>query len=224
MQQTAGVRRGPKLQVGHLLIWVVGCAIVLAERRSIMPLDLPTSRARVLVFGASVAMSMALGTMLAGCGLLAYRRWRGDPSYPSRAGHWILLRGLVVYTTGAALWHSRLFASALYWNTLLIDLAFFWCLRRRLPRHWVAAFLASFIAIAIQAFGFATLVPTGHPLIIMSLIGAGAALLEVLATLWAISRDRRSSVPTDGLHRLGIGTLLAIDCIQILYYFSIIVR
>ena len=44
--------------------------------------------------GYNLAMGTAFGTILIGCGLLAYRRWRGDTSYPSRAGHWLLLLGL----------------------------------------------------------------------------------------------------------------------------------
>src|SRR5262249_31295921 len=53
-----------------------------------------TPRGRAIVTGYSLAMGTAFGTILTGCGLLAYRRWKGDTFYPSRAGHWLLLLGL----------------------------------------------------------------------------------------------------------------------------------
>ena len=52
--------------------------------------------------GYSLAMGTAFGTILTGCGLMAYRRWRGDASYPSRAGHWLLLFGLAAAAADVA--------------------------------------------------------------------------------------------------------------------------
>jgi hypothetical protein len=39
-------------------------------------------------------MGMALGTILTGVGILSFRRWRGDLSYPPLPGHWLLVFGL----------------------------------------------------------------------------------------------------------------------------------
>jgi hypothetical protein len=200
--------------MGHLLLWVVGCAIVFAERRALMPTNLPTERLRVLLLGSNLLWGIALGTVLAGCALLAYRRWQGDRSYPSRAGHWLLLRTLAVYVTWMAFAHLRLSLFVPNSLVLMVDLAFLWGLRRRLPRHWVAVFLVSCIAAAIRAAVFMAL--DRIPAIVWSLnyIGAGSALLDALVVFWAIGRDRRAGVPTDGLHRLGIVLVLVLDALS----------
>jgi hypothetical protein len=223
MRATAPERRRPRLQMGHLLLWVAGCAVVFAQRRSIMRVDLPTAREMVLVFLSSIASGIASGTMLAGCGLLGYRRWRGDTSYPSRAGHWLLLRGLAVFVTSVAFAHSRFPASTFYWSALVIDVAFLWGLRRRLPRYWVAVFLVSSIAAVVRVVGFAAFVHFARQIVTLSLIGIASALPDVVAILWAVGRDRRAGVPTDGLHRVGIGTALALDVILIAFDFVLLV-
>jgi hypothetical protein len=43
-----------------------------------------------------------VGTILTGCGLLAYRWRAGDPRYPSLAGHWLLLFGLAAASADIA--------------------------------------------------------------------------------------------------------------------------
>ncbi len=88
-------RRGPRVRMGHLLIWVVGCAVGFAAYRSITPpMYLGKPAALAIVTGYNLAMGTAFGTILAGCATLAYRRWQGDLAYPSRAGHWLLIFGL----------------------------------------------------------------------------------------------------------------------------------
>jgi hypothetical protein len=208
MQATSG--RGPRLRMGHLLIWIVGCAVGLAERRPMMVAYIPSFRDRVFVIGNSVVSGVAIGTLLAGCGVLAYRRWRGDASCPSRAGHWLLLRALAVHAMTLAAQYARLTPFVYFSIVLMIDLAFLWGLRRRLPRHWVTVFLVSTILAAVRAVGFGAFAYQAH---LWSAIGAGSALLDGLTILWAIGRDRRSGAPVDGLHRLGVGVALALDAI-----------
>jgi hypothetical protein len=87
--------------MGHLLTWVVGCAVGFAAYRSITPRRL-TPRGLAIVTGYSLAMGTAFGTILTGCGLMAYRRRRGDTSYPCRAGHWLLLFGLAAAAADVA--------------------------------------------------------------------------------------------------------------------------
>jgi hypothetical protein len=55
----------------------------------------------------------------------------------------------------------------------------------------------------------------------MSDISGASALADALATLWAIGRDRKTGAPTDGLHRLGVGTALLLDASSVI--FSLIV-
>jgi hypothetical protein len=209
-------RRGPGLRMGHLLLWVVGCAVGFAERRALTPADLPTGRHRILLLSSNVLWGMALGTILTGCVLLAYRRWRGDTHYPSRAGHWLLLRALAVYATWTIFILPRYPAGASV-SVLIVELAFLWCLRRHLPRHWVVVFLVPCIAAVIRAALFMAL--ERDPSIVLSLndISAGSALVDALVILWAIGRDRRSGAPTDGLHRLGIVTVLALDALNTIF-------
>jgi hypothetical protein len=51
-------------------------------------------KTRILSWAYNLAMGSAFGTMLAGTGVLAYRRLRGDRSYPGLPGHWLLIFGL----------------------------------------------------------------------------------------------------------------------------------
>lgn len=216
MQDDAG--RGPRLRMGHLLIWVVGCAIGFAEQRPIMRvLDSSASdRDRVLAIGSSVVWGIAIGTILAGCGLLAYRRWRGDLSCPSRAGHWLMLRALALHAVNAAPQYAGVHLSifVLYWIYPIIDVAFLWGLRRRLPRHWVAVFLVSTVLSAIRAVGFAAFAYSRFPLAAISI---GSVLLDVFVILRAVGRDRHEGAPADGLHRLGVGTALALDAFSLIF-------
>jgi hypothetical protein len=213
--------------MGHLLLWVVGCAVCLAVLRSIVRTNgLSEYRFRVLVFSSIVAWGFALGTILTGCGLLAYRRWQGDTDYPSRAGHWLLLRVLAVDATWAAYALSHHPLSVHGSSALMIDLAFFWCLRRRLPRHWVAVFLVSCILAGIRAIELIAIDFYYLSAILRSLrhFGIGSALLDALVILWAVGRDRRSGVPTDDLHRLGIVMVLVVDALSVIFYLASLVR
>jgi hypothetical protein len=47
----------------------------------------------------------------------------------------------------------------------------------------------------------------------LSFLNFLAALFDAGVICWAIRRDRRSGVPTDGLHRLGIAGGLAADAV-----------
>jgi hypothetical protein len=253
MQATA--RREPRLQMGHWLIWIVGCAVGFTAYRTITPPRIPTPRGLAIVMGYNLAMGTAFGTILTGCALLAYRRWRGDTSCPSRAGHWLLLFGLAAAAAdvaavvayqyrdvhdpaypltphlaqyepgGPSTWPSG-YHQAVGWSVgAMAGLAFLLALRRRLPRHWLAVFLTFFIVSVVLAVGHI-------PFLIRPLHGvagvdlnrllvqayAGSILVGALAILWAIVRDRRSGVPTDGLHRLGLGAWLAIAAIQMVMY------
>jgi hypothetical protein len=181
MQATA--RREPRLKMGHLLIWIVGCAVGFAAYRSITPAGILTPRALAIVTGYNLVMGTAFGTILTGCGLLAYRRWQGDTSDPSRAGHWLLLFGLAAAAAdlaalvayhyadprdpsipltpylaqfqygGASTWPTG-YHQAVGWGAgAMASLGFFLALRCHLPRHWLAVFLTFSLVGAILAVG-----------------------------------------------------------------------
>jgi hypothetical protein len=96
-------RRESWLRVGHLVTWIVGCAIGLAAYRSIAPSpEILTPLTMVIAVVYNLAMGMAFGTLLTGCALLARRRWRGDTHYLSRPGHWLLIFGLAAAAADGA--------------------------------------------------------------------------------------------------------------------------
>ena len=47
-------------------------------------------------------MGLALGTILTGVGIMAYRRRRGGKSYPSLPGHWLMILGLAAAVANGA--------------------------------------------------------------------------------------------------------------------------
>src|SRR4029077_8691686 len=57
---------------------------------------------RVLSWAYNLAMGSAFATMLTGTGALVRRRLRGDESYPSLPGHWLLVFGLAAALADAA--------------------------------------------------------------------------------------------------------------------------
>ena len=147
-----------------MFILAIAVSPILVPRRHLWS----QSDGLMLIDGVAVAFRIAIGTILTGCALLAYRRWQGDRSYPSRAGHWLLLRALAVHATWTIsrpiYWlllralavpvtqrNFNLYQAGVYVSVLIIDLAFLWCLRRGLPRHWVAVFLVHCLAAAIRA-------------------------------------------------------------------------
>lgn len=91
----ATANRATRLTMGHLAIWVIGCAVGFGAYRSIMPRRAAPPRVMVLVSCYGLAMGTAFGTILTGCGLMAYRRQRGgEASGAPRPGHWLLWLGL----------------------------------------------------------------------------------------------------------------------------------
>jgi hypothetical protein len=88
---------GPRLRIGHLLVWILGCALGFAAYRELTPRGLMPPmppRIRSLSVAYNLVMGVALGTLLTGVGVLAHRRGRGDMSYPLLPGHWLLLFGV----------------------------------------------------------------------------------------------------------------------------------
>lgn len=248
-------RHEPRLRMGHLLIWIVGCAVGLAAYRSIAPPpDMLTPLRLAIEVAYNLAMGMVFGTLLTGCALLAYRRWRGDGGYPSRAGHWLLIFGLAAaaadgaavaayvhwevpdpsypaypylahFIVGGASTQPSMVHQTVGWGLgVIIALVAHLALRHRLDRRWRAVFLVFFLAGATLAVGHIielTLGPRVGPSdlnFLMVHVYAGCVLVSALAILAAFLGDRRAGVSGDGLHRVGIGTWLAIAAIQLAMY------
>lgn len=244
-----------RLRMGHLLTWIVGCAVGFSAYRSITPRGILGPRPLAVVTSYSLAMGMACGAILTGCGLLTYRRWRSDISTPDRAGHWLLWLGLAgaaadvaavatynvlaardpsipatpylaQFTPGPVGFTPALCHHAIGWDVgAAAALGFLWALRHRLGRQWLAVFLVFAIASATLAVGHITSVLLWHYgadnrrlNFFLVHVYAGCVVLGALAILAAVAGDRRSGAAGDGLHRLGVGTWLAIAAIQLSIY------
>jgi hypothetical protein len=85
--------RGPRLRIGHLVFWIAGSALGFAAYHEFSPR--PERLGMALIVGMyNSVMGMALGTILTGVGIMAYRRWREGVSYRSLPGHWLLIFGV----------------------------------------------------------------------------------------------------------------------------------
>jgi hypothetical protein len=83
----------PLLRIAHLLCWTVASALGFAAYHGITP-KLGPNAPRVFLGVYDSVMGLALGTILTGVGIMAYRHWRRGMSYPSLPGHWLLMLGL----------------------------------------------------------------------------------------------------------------------------------
>jgi hypothetical protein len=256
MQATA--RQRPGFQTVHLLLWVVGCAVGFAAYRSIMPdrhtMSRWNPRWQAIAAGHSLAMGTAAGTILTRCGLMADRRRRGDRTYPSLGGHWLLLFGLAAaaaavaavlayrygtvpgspypvtpylaqFQPGGASTGPTFYHQTVGWGVgAVAALGFLRVVRRCLPRRWVAVFFAFALVAAVLGGGHIAVLAfaprlVGPPLNRFFVHAyAGAVLLGAVAIVSAVDKDRRSGAPTDGLHRLGVGSWLIIAAVQLILY------
>src|SRR4051794_5860188 len=66
LRMRATARREPRLRMGHLMIWVFGCAVGFAAYQSVTPRRSPALSSLILVSGYSLAMGTAFGTILTG--------------------------------------------------------------------------------------------------------------------------------------------------------------
>ncbi len=67
----------PRLRIAHLLCWTAASALGFAAYRGITP-SLGPGSPRVYLGVYDSVMGLALGTILTGVGIMAYRRWRRD--------------------------------------------------------------------------------------------------------------------------------------------------
>jgi hypothetical protein len=86
----------------HMMAWTLGCGLGFAAYRGLSPPWTMPAATRPLSWAYNLVMGAALGTILTGAGVLAYRRSRGDRSYPVLPGHWLLLFGLAAPLANAA--------------------------------------------------------------------------------------------------------------------------
>lgn len=84
------------LKIVHIVGFAAGCAVGFAFYHNLLPTPVagrPRSPSLWVSFY-GLAMGSAMGVILTGVGIMAVRRRRGDASYPTCGGHWLLLFGL----------------------------------------------------------------------------------------------------------------------------------
>ena len=118
---------GLRVRSSHLLVWTLGCAVGFATYRWLTPPWAWPAKSGMQILSAAynLLMGVAFGTLLAGSGVLAYRRGQGNRSYPSLPGHWLLLFGIaaaladgvavVVFRSLVAAWFSPGDYITVYW-------------------------------------------------------------------------------------------------------------
>jgi hypothetical protein len=94
MGTQATSRRGFQWSIGHLMAWTVGCALGFGAYGALSPPWQLPPKTFILGWAYNLTMGAAFGTILTGAGIMAYRRWRGDRSYPFLPGHWLLTFGV----------------------------------------------------------------------------------------------------------------------------------
>ena len=95
-----------RLTTGHLLLWMLGTAIVLASNQQIDQLRVNGSRLGMLRSIHALGNGLALGVAVAGALLWVVHLARGRGGFPTQPGHWLLLvRGIatLVSLTGGAI-------------------------------------------------------------------------------------------------------------------------
>ncbi len=142
----------PRLRIAHLLCWTAASALGFAAYRGITP-SLGPGSPRVYLGVYDSVMGLALGTILTGVGIMAYRRWRRGMPYPSLPGHWLLILGLAAAVAdGVAIgvfeFLTRLYYPPLKWPPGTVNL----------PKVLLIQFLISknpdVIGVYHQAFGW----------------------------------------------------------------------
>ena len=144
--------QAPRLGIVHLLGWMAGCAVVLAIYRGTTDwakID-PEYRATLRLW--QLAFGLLYGTALSGLGLLAWRRLRGQSTFPTMPGHWLLVLsgigflhdGLTSWIAGRILAHESLspYGFSPYWlqqtlgwgGAALVGLGC--CFVKGAPFHW----------------------------------------------------------------------------------------
>ncbi len=81
----------PRLSIGHVMLWTLGSAIILAAYRALVDTwEMPThEHAFLLVM--QVSSSVMYGAALSSVILFLHRRLTDGPVFPVQPGHWLLL-------------------------------------------------------------------------------------------------------------------------------------
>jgi hypothetical protein len=221
-----------RLGVGHFLLWMTTCAIVLTgynvlnDPREFTPAE--SAFSSVFQLAMSLGYSLALTAVLV---LLARRTW-GDRRFPTHAGHWLAIMGVITLVIdGGSLAGVKLFAAwqavnwNRYWNEYqtvawslgtAIGMALLVGVRQEFRWRIVVAAIVAYTSLHALIFGlgaadiFVHWLSDSFDILCVNILATGMA-----AIAWAAYRDLALSVPRDWLHWVGAAAWLGLAAIQI---------
>ncbi len=165
-----------RLTIAHLMLWTLGCAIALGLQRANSLTNQADNRLSIFLQYYFLLYSIHAGARIGAVLLFGWVTWRGDRSFPSQPGHWLLLNEgvgvLLLWLESAAI---RLFAGD-----------------REASAYWIAAQVPSAIvtaalyAIALREISREDL-PSKGPSVLRS--GKGWRLIDVSRTnrIWKVA-------------------------------------
>lgn len=224
----------PRLGIIHLMLWMLGSALVLASRRAInqMPAENPeTSEALPIVF-------MSIHSILAGTAIgslsLFWSYHRRQLAYPCQPGHWLLVIEAIANLVGMAgyfavflvrddsedfrphtvLFHAVMGANLAYHLLRAGPLLFAGVLQSRF-KMWFAALMVMALANLSQwAYWFLAWIPLQQTSVstligLMQIILWSPPVLTIIALLVAVVVDLVARTRRDWAHWLGVGVFAA---------------
>src|SRR5262245_47816764 len=81
-----------RLTIAHLMLWTLGCAVALGFYREItLAQQRPDGRFQIVMQVFGLLYCIPAGARIGTVFLFAWMTWRGDRSFPTQPGHWLLL-------------------------------------------------------------------------------------------------------------------------------------
>src|SRR5437762_4596 len=81
-----------RLSIAHLMLWTLGCALALGFYRSIeLEQQRPDDRFSLILQYFGLPYCIPAGARVGAVFLFGWMTWRGDKSFPTQPGHWLLL-------------------------------------------------------------------------------------------------------------------------------------
>jgi hypothetical protein len=224
----------PPLRLGtaHLLLWILTCSLVLTGYRllndpeDILPQERLFSDFFQLVM--SIGYSLALTALL----VLVARRWWGDRRFPTHAGHWLVIVGVITLAIDGgslaavklyAVWQGRDWTS--YWSFYqagawslgtAVGLALLIGVRMEWRWRAVIAAISAFTGLNAIEHGAAATgyyiarLSDSHDIIAMAILISGIAALVTASAIDISSRQTR-----DWLHWSGVTAWLGLSVMQV---------
>lgn len=221
-----------RLGIVHFFVWITTCALVLTGYKLLNdPADFAADE-RAFSSAFQLVMSIGYSLALTALGVLIVRRWQGDLRFPTHAGHWLVIVGVIAMAIdGGSLAVVKLYAarSGLPWKEYwpeyqatawslgtLAGLALLVLVRQELYWRLVVLGIVAFTSLhAIEHVADATgqrlwTLYRWHDAIALSILGLG-----ILSVILASGIDLSTRVKRDWLHWSGVAAWLGLATMQV---------